>query len=124
MDDVKREVTPEERRENILSNISEDVASLLLERCVELGRKQLHKEVACDPEWTSWRYNSMDEQPMSVEEYVLGNSKDSGVLKNVPDWASKRAVFDFLRPEFEKDFEDYVNIMNDKCKRTEAADGE
>lgn len=124
MDDVKREVTPEERREHVLANISEDVAALLRERCVELGRLQLHKEVSEDPEWTSWRYNPNDEQPMSAEEYALGNSKGSGALKKVPNWASKKAVFDFLRPEFERDYDEYVEMMKEKGKWPEEADGE
>lgn len=124
MEDVKREVTPEERRENVLANISEDVAVLLRERCVELGRAQLYKDVAHDPEWTSWQFNSKDDQPKSAEEYALGNASTSGTLAKVPDWASKKAVFDFLRPEFERDYDEYVKIMRDKGKWPEEADGE
>lgn len=108
MEDVKREVTPEERREHVLANISEDVAALLRERCEELGRAQLHNEVSDDPNWTNWRFRG--EQPKNAEEYALGNATTPGALKNVPDWASKKAVFDFLRPEFERDYAEYVKI--------------
>lgn len=108
MEDVKKEVTTEELRENVLANISEDVAVLLRERCVELGRAQLYKDVAHSPEWTSWRFNSKSDQPKSAEEYALGNASTSGALAKVPDWASKKAVFEFLRPEFERDYAEYI----------------
>lgn len=127
MEDVKKEVTTEELRENILANISEDVAKLLTSYCVKLGRRELMRKLADEPRWCGWDYTS--DQPKSAEEYALGNNNvRKGALKEVPNWASKRAVYDFLRKEFEEDYAEYIEYQKDSGKwpaeETEEGDGE
>ena len=97
----------DEKRVNILANISGDTAALLTEECAEEGRRVLFGRYCSSPNWCGWRYNSPERQPKSAEEYALDD--EDGVIKNCPEWASKRALFEFFRAEIERDFEEYVN---------------
>lgn len=97
------------KRGNILSNITEDVSELLREECVSAGRAALYRNWFDSPDWCNWRYNHGDDQPDGPEEYALGNSQTKGTLKTVPDWASRKAVYEFFRDMVERDFETYMS---------------
>lgn len=93
----------DKKRKNILSNISEDMEALLTEECVRLGKAALYKELFDTPDWCRWRYHG--ETPETVEEYALG---EYGVLRKVPEWASKRGILDFFRDAVEHDYEQFM----------------
>lgn len=96
------------RKENYLSNISEDTAKLLRDECAELGRKYLYKDLVETPGWAPWKY--VNREPENAEEYAL--DPDKGVIRKVPEWASRRAIFDFFREELEKDFKEYTESVS------------
>lgn len=111
----------DEKRKSALGNVSEDVAQLLLEECVEIGRLKMYKEVFDEPRWSSWSY--ADEPPASVEEYALGDGEGTrGTLndRKLPDYASRLAVVDFFRAELTADFERCVRDIDER----KGSDGE
>lgn len=101
------------KRQNILDNITEDVSQLLREECVMLGKRALLGNVANEPRWSGWWYQS--ELPASAEEYALGTAEHRGAIirDKVPDWASMRAVFEFLREEFERDYSELLELKKE-----------
>lgn len=96
------------RKQNWLENISDDTAKLIRLECMELGKKYFYKNLVDTPEWSPWKY--VDREPENVEEYAL--DPDKGVIRKVPEWASKRAIFDFFSEELEKDFKEYRNQVS------------
>ena len=108
----------DDKRQNVMSNISEDVAKLLTEECVRLGKRKLYEELFCDAEWCQWRYS--DSTPETVEEYALDPAKGTIMSRTIPDYASKIALVDFFRDEL---MEDLMECRERFGERKEA-DGE
>ena len=107
----------DDKRKNVMSNISEDVAKLLVEECVRLGKRKLYDQIFTEPDWCQWRYS--DIAPETVEEYALDGVNGTLREKKMPDYASKAALVDFFRDELAEDFA--------KCREAIAkreADGE
>lgn len=108
----------DEKRGNLIRNVSEDVAQLLTEDCVRLGKRKLYDQLFDDVDWSQWRY--ADGAPESVEEYALDGRNGTLKAKQMPDYASKAALVDFFRDELTED------LM--KCRKRfaerEEADGE
>ena len=90
-----------EKRGDVLSSISEDVAQLLVEECVKLGKRKLYEQLFTCAEWCSWRYN--DSAPETVAEYALDPDNGTLMMGKVPYYASKAALVDFFRTELEED---------------------
>ena len=91
----------DDKRKNVMSNISEDVAQLLTEECVRLGKRKLYDNLFDSVDWCQWRYS--DGAPESVEEYALDSRDGTLKAKQMPDYASKAALVDFFRDELMED---------------------
>lgn len=91
----------DEKREGVLSSISEDVAQLLTEECIKLGKRKLYDRIFDDVEWCKWRY--ADSAPETVEEFAIDAKNGTMTASRMPDYASKSALVDFFRPELEED---------------------
>lgn len=109
----------DEKRGNLLRNVSEDVAQLLVEECVKLGKRKLYDQLFDDVDWCQWRYS--DSAPESVEEYALDSVNGTLKAKQMPDYASKSALVDFFRDELR---EDLVKCRKRFSGREMEADGE
>ena len=108
----------DDKRKNVMSNISQDVAKLLVEECVRLGKRELYEQLFDDVDWSQWRY--ADGAPESVEEYALDGRNGTLKAKQMPDYASKAALIDFFREEL---MEDLMKCRKRFAEREEA-DGE
>lgn len=108
----------DEKRVSVLSGISEDVAQLLVEECVKLGKRKLYDQIFDDVEWCKWRY--ADSAPETVEEYAIDPKSGTLTASRMPDYASKSALVDFFRDELADDLAKCREML---AKRKEA-DGE
>lgn len=108
----------DEKRKNALSSISEDVARLLTEECVALGKRKMYDQLFDDVEWCRWRY--ADSAPETVEEFALDAKDGTLTASRMPDYASKAALVDFFRSELEEDLRRCREMLAER----EEADGE
>ena len=109
----------DEKRKGVLSSISEDVAQLLTEECVALGKRKLYDQLFTAAEWCRWRYAHT--APETVEEFATDPDRGTLVAGRMPDYASKSALVDFFRTELEEDLERCRKVL---AEHGEADDGE
>ena len=95
----------DEKRANILANISEDMAELFRHEFLRLGREAFYSKAFEEPRW-AWRYTG--ERPDDAFDYAF--DRNNGAFKSscMPNWASKKAVFDVFREEIERDYQTWL----------------
>lgn len=103
----------DEKRVNILANISEDMAELFKYEFLKLGREKFYAGAFEKPEWVR-RYTS--ERPEDAFDYAF--NRTNGALKRnaMPNWASKKAVFDVFREEIERDYQTWLGEHPDETE--------
>lgn len=106
----------DEKRKNILANISEDMAELFKLEFLKLGREKFYDTAFSEPDW-SWRYTS--ERPEDAFDYAFNDSNGSFKSRCMPNWASKKALFDVFRDEIERDYQTWLAAHTDETEDSE-----
>lgn len=106
----------DDKRRDLMGSISKDVSQLLVEECVRLGKRKLYDRLFAEVDWCQWRYS--DSLPKTVEEYALDQVNGTLMAKQMPEYASKRALVDFFRDELTDDLAKF------RKKRENEYDGE
>lgn len=110
----------DEKRKNILDNISEDMAELFKLEFLRLGREKFYSEAFDEPEWSSWRYAT--ERPTDAFDYAF--NRPNGAFKShlMPSWASQKAVFDVFSEEIMRDYQTWLAAHPDETEGGENSD--
>ena len=109
----------DEKRANILANISEDMAELFDHEFLRLGREAFYNKAFEEPRW-AWMYTS--ERPDNAFDYAFDMNKGTFKSRCMPNWASKKAVFDVFREEIERDYQTLLAEHADEAEEDDNAD--